>query len=391
VWYVFGMPQDSIRERDGTGPESPDAVLEDIERIVNLKDAPIRNLWITYRYHTLMGMLFEVIGTENANWSTFATWASKTAGESIRGQEVPQEIRQLLADEMNLQTRLRSSVHFPSALAIHFDPLDLPRAVLAEVSQQIAIGNLLVFQELAPLFARFRKAFPTRTELTKPALQAFISGLRDGPPERDGQDLLKTAFTSYFAAAESTKPKEKAEYTLYGNLLIGLHEQTRLQPYIAGALDAPFADRTYEALLERQPDWLEWIARPAFREFLRVLRLELKEVWERLATRYLMRLALPDGGSLSLGVDIPVGVRPFPKVLTPLEQEHLVKLVKSYDPHLDTLKGSGSRNWTKLESRMAFIADLFRSRQQDPDLFRPPFAAHQLEVLRAGRLPDGPL
>jgi hypothetical protein len=366
-------------------------VLADIERIVKLEQAPIRNLWITQRYHTLMGLLASVIGDENANWSTFATWASKTAGQSIRGEEVPTELRQLLGEEMKLQQRIASSLHFPAALIPHFDPLDLPRAVLDEVSRQIAIGNLLVFQELAPLFALFARAFSEPANLTEVNLADFMRELRPGPITTDGQDYLKTAFTAYFAAARAGTPKEKAEFTLYGNLLIGLHEQTRLQAYIAGALDAPFAERTYEALLARQVDWLEWVARPTFNALLQLIRSELKDRWERLATRYMMRLALPNGQSLGLGVDIPVGDRPFPAVLTPLEYQELRDLVKTYDPHLDTLRGSGAKNWTDLNNRMAFIADLFRSRQQDRALYEPPFSEAQLAVLRQGRVPDGDL
>jgi hypothetical protein len=377
--------------QSGSSIESVDEVARDIQRIVKLSNPPIRNLWITQRYHTLMGLLATVIGADNANWSTFATWASKTAGQSIRGEEVPAEMRRLLNDEAKLHERIKSALHFPAFLAVHLDPLDLARAVLDEVSRQIAIGNLLVFEELAPLFAEFCKTFPDRSHLTESNLAAFVQTLKSGPVEQGGQDLLKTAFTSYFAAAQAGTPKERAEYTLYGNLLIGLHEQTRLQDYIAGALDAPFNEKTYERLLEQQVDWLEWIARPAFKGVLAVLRMDLKERWERLATRYLMRLALPDGHELSLGSDVPVGTRPFPAVLDPIAYRHLIDLVSKYDPNLASLKGSGAKNWTELNNRMAFIADLFRSRQQDMILSDQPFTDAQLAILRQGQLPHGPL
>lgn len=377
--------------QDGTVTESVDQVLSDIERIVKLEVAPIRNLWITQRYHTLMNLLATVIGAENANWSTFATWASKTAGQSIRGEEVPREIRDLLNEEARLHERIKSTLHLPKFLSVELDPLDLARAVLDEVSRQIAVGNLLVFEELAPLFGKFCRTFPDPSTLKESTLKTFVGELRPGPVEHDGQDLLKTAFTSYFAAAQAKTLKEKAEYTLYGNLLIGLHEQTRLQAYIAGALDAPFSDKTYDALLAKQVDWIEVVARPAFKLLLAALRHQFEDRWERLATRYLMRLALPNGNELSLGVDIPVGKRPFPTVLDPMEYQHLKELVSKYDPHLETLKGSGSKNWTELNSRMAFIADLFRSRQQDRDLYKAPFTIEQIAVLREGRLPHGPL
>jgi hypothetical protein len=374
------------------GARPSEAILADIERVAKLEQPVIRNLWITQHYHSLMGLLAGVLGTGNANWSTFATWASKTAGQSIRGEEVPPEIHQLLSEEAKLQERLDQLLKaMPGAWAEQLDPLAIPKAVLARVSEQIAIGNLKVFAELAPLFARFWDRFADPKRLTEAELDAFVAGLKSGPAEHDGQDSLKVAFTSYFAGARSQSAKEKAEYLLYGNLLIGLHEQTRLQAFIAGAMDAPFDEQSYERLLSAEPDWLEKLTRPVFRGLLATLRKELEDRWEHLATRYLMTLTLPGGNLLHLGEDIPVGSTPFPAVLNPLEYQALKQLVSTYDPHLDSLKGSGARNWTELGNRMAFIADLFRSRQQDQSLFRPPFSQEQLRALSLGQRPSGPL
>ncbi len=54
--------------------------------------------------------------------------------------------------------------------------------------------------------------------------------------------MLKDAFTSYFEARKQTDEKVKAEMILYSNLLIGYHEQTRLQPQIVEALNAAFTN-----------------------------------------------------------------------------------------------------------------------------------------------------
>ncbi|HKO52069.1 MAG TPA: hypothetical protein VJV79_30375, partial [Polyangiaceae bacterium] len=271
-----------------------DAMLADIERVTQLQQSVIRNLWITQHYHSLASLLSEVLGSDNANWSTFATWASKTAGQSIRGEEVPPEIQQLLIEQAKVHERLSKLLSaLPGAWAEELDPLAVPKAVLLQVSEQVALGNLEVFAELAPLFAKFWDRFRDPKRLTEAELIAFVAGLKDGPAERDGQDSLKVAFTSYFAAARTKNAKEKAEYVLYGNLLIGLHEQTRLQSYIAGAIDAPFEEQSYERLIASQPDWLERLTRPAFRGLLRSLKSEFEDRWERLATRYLMTLTLP--------------------------------------------------------------------------------------------------
>lgn len=373
-------------------PRPGEAVLADIERVAKLEQPVIRNLWITQHYHSLMGLLADVLGAGNANWSTFATWASKTAGQSIRGEEIPVEIQQLLNEQLKVQEHFARLLEVvPGNWAERLDPLAIPKAVLGRVSEQIAIGNLKVFAELAPLFAQFWDRFSDPARLTEAELDAFVGGLKSGPAEHDGQDSLKIAFTSYFAGARSTSGKEKAEYLLYGNLLIGLHEQTRLQSFIAGAMDAPFDEQSYEPVLAAEPAWLEKVTRPALRGLLAALKKDFEGRWEHLATRYMMTLSLPRGNLLHLGKDIPVGVTPFPAVLDPLEYEALKKLVSGYDPNLDSLRGSGARNWTELGNRMAFIADLFRSRQQDRSLFEPPFSDEQLAALALGKRPNGPL
>lgn len=371
---------------------SEDAVLEEIDRVTQIQLPVIRNLWITQHYHSLMGALAVVIGGDNSNWSTFATWASKTAGQSIRGEEIPKEMQVLLAEQAKVHERLTTMLKLlPGDWAEELDPLAVPKAVLANVSKQIAIGNLKVFAELAPLFAKFWARLRDPARRTEKELDAFVNELIPGPVEAGGQDWLKTAFTSYFAAARAAKPKECAEFILYGNLLIGLHEQTRLQPFIAGALDAPFDMSSYEALIAAEPDWLERFVRPAFAKLLGVLRKSFEDDWERLATRYLMTLTLPGGQIMDLGRDVPVGATSFPAALNPLEYAKLVELVKTYDPNLETLKGSAAKNWTLIGNRMAFIADLFRSRQQDAALFGPPFTKEQLDVLTQGKLPPGRL
>jgi hypothetical protein len=369
------------------------AKLAEIERITREPNAPLRNLLITQTYHELAAAIASVIGNGNANWSSFATWASKTAGQSIRGEEVPDEVARALRDEAAMETLLAAFTKpFPLLgwLKLNFDVFDVARAVVKEVSEQIAVGNLKVFAELAPLFARFADTFAPPSARTASVLDAFVAGLRPGPADRDGQDSLKLAFTSYLAAANATTTKERAELTLYGNVLIGLHEQTRLQEHIQGGIDAPLSPAAYRNL-GAGTVWALPVLRSLFGRRLRLLYAGIRETWERIATRHFMRLALPNGGSMSLGADVAMVDRAFPLDLDPLHHPELIKLIKTYDRNLDTLAGSGARNWTNLGNRMAFIADLFRSRQCDPTLFSPPFAPDQLAALRAGRLPPGPL
>jgi hypothetical protein len=369
------------------------ATLAEIERITREPSAPLRNLLITQTYHELAAAIAAVIGSGNANWSSFATWASKTAGQSIRGEQVPNEVARVLREEAAIEPLLAAFTKpFPLLgwLKLNFDVFDVARAVVKEVGDQIAAGNLKVFAELAPLFARFAHTFAQPSSRQAGVLDTFVAGLRPGPADHDGQDALKLAFTSYVAAANAATTKERAELTLYGNVLIGLHEQTRLQAHIQGGIDAPLSPGVYRNL-RAGTVWglpiLSWL----FGRRLRLLYAGIREAWERIATRHFMRLALPGGGSMALGADIVVAGRAFPADLDPLHHPALIELVRTYDPHLDTLRGSGARNWTDLRNRMAFIADLFRSHQCDPTLFAPPFAPEQVSAMRAGRMPDGAL
>jgi hypothetical protein len=57
--------------------------VSDVERIASQDDPVLRNLRITQCYHELALAMVERTG-RYANWCTFATWASKQAGQTIR-------------------------------------------------------------------------------------------------------------------------------------------------------------------------------------------------------------------------------------------------------------------------------------------------------------------
>ena len=55
----------------------------DVRRIVGIANPVIRNLEITYCYSRLSAEFAARTG-DGANWCTFATWASRQAGRTIR-------------------------------------------------------------------------------------------------------------------------------------------------------------------------------------------------------------------------------------------------------------------------------------------------------------------
>jgi hypothetical protein len=117
----------------------------------------------------------------------------------------------------------------------------------------------------------------------------------------------------------------------------------------------------------------------------------LTELWERIATRYAMNLALPQGEEIPLGEDLPQRPDTFPPDLRAITDPKTEALLERFDGGLHSTVGSGANNWADLNDRMGFIVELFRSRQQDLDLFEPPFEPPQQQDLKEGRIPEGPL
>jgi hypothetical protein len=68
----------------------------DVDRIVALGDPIVRNLQITQCYHELASTLATMTGS-TANWCTFATWASKQAGQTIRREDLARTFENTIA------------------------------------------------------------------------------------------------------------------------------------------------------------------------------------------------------------------------------------------------------------------------------------------------------
>lgn len=337
---------------------------EDVRRIAAIESPVLRNLEITYAYSRLAAAL----GAQGANWCAFATWASRQAGRTIRGEDAIGYVEQRLKVQ-------RAWLHPFAALGRRllrhglFDPqsrigrltarLHTPFDALERASDAVARGNRKVFEEIGYEFARY-----LRTDL-----DPFLAGLRDGDPP-DGQRLLRSAFTRY---ANDPSPQQM----LLANLEIGLHEQTRLQPEIREAMDAAYT--TKEDLGRRLcPN-----RRPRVRRAVATLAMPAQRTLDAIAreliTHSLMVLTLP-GRVLALGAPLD---EPVPEALRELTDAELAALFERF--------GGDVRDWSDLDQRMCYIARLFRAFHLHPELFDAPFTPTQVEQLLAGRIPDGDL
>jgi hypothetical protein len=145
------------------------------------------------------------------------------------------------------------------------------------------------------------------------------------------------------------------ELLLCANLLAILHEHERLEPYIDASVPHPV---------------------------------------RRFVTRHLLGFTV-GAEAMRVSRDVPSrGPAPFPDTLRTIESPELDRLLRGpqgWDRTPNSVVGSAAHDWTKLSDRVNFIVDLFRSRQNDPELFRAPYSPWQRDMIIAGRVPPGQL
>jgi len=200
---------------------------------------------ITDAYHRLAAALCSRTGAA-ANWCHFATWASRQAGQTIRGEDLVEALRCRLHLPMSMThpiTRLwrrllaaglvRSATRLGRVVRAVHGPLD----PFERTSDAVARGNRKVFEEIGREFARFLAGPANDPARDDAALQGFVASMRDGIPRRAG--IAAQGLRSYYRALFEPDPSRRAALLYVANLEVGWHEQTRLQPEIQEALDAP--------------------------------------------------------------------------------------------------------------------------------------------------------
>lgn len=338
------------------------------QRVGAIKDLVIRNLQVTQGYSEIARAFARRV-PGRVNWSGFATWASKQAGNAIRSEDL---LRLALRD-------FGGPAALPAGKLLAFEQVRDALAKLGpfrRASEFVSAGNIKVFVEIGADLSRFVQRFAEGPE----GLEEFCEGLKPGPPP-EGQDLLKQAFRHYHKAWFAFDAQERDERLLFGNLLVGVHEQTRLQPEIEGAMDAASVD----------PDDLCGClpAAPAmFRPLVRTFCDKLAGHVRKVLTNCMMTITLPGPETLRLGQDLRAK---FPDNLRSLQDPELRALVAKVDPTPDSRRGSGARDWADFGERMHFIADLFRAYHASPQLLKPPYDAERERLLKGGVRPPDPL
>jgi len=334
---------------------------------------PVRsNLQVTYAHYLLSLALQQVVGPEGgANFHTWAVWGSRKAGVTIREEGLDRAMREvtILAFCVGLLTGFLLGVVLGCWLPWWVVPglsgvgagcgawtgrrwLTVGRRRAAEF---MLAGNRTVLEDIGGQTARFVAWFNQTGGHDPAAFARFLEGFRSGKTEEGGQELLRRAFTHYYRATLTDNIPVKHQAVFLANCLAILHEHIRLQPYIAGALP--------------------WIVRRCVT--CRLLRYDVGP----------LRLAVGDDVPHLDGVD-------YPESLETLTDPELVEFLfgrDGLDRGGNTLAGTGTRDWTRLDQRMRYIVNLFRALHLHPDVFTTPYTASQFEQIRAGQIPSGPL
>lgn len=378
--------------------------VDEIDRVARLGDPILRNLQITQCYYELSRAIAGLTGL-SANWCTFATWASKQAGQTIRQEDLLRAFEERFYVSPEISAVLEELSASLKSLGARL-PVDLsknailgalnPAAAFGRAGDAVGRGNKKVFAEIGREFARFLDAFRDDDHFDPDKTARFCAALRPGEPP-DGQRLLGDAFTAYCRARFQTN-KEKVESLLLANLCAGFHEQVRLQPEIAAALDAALGD---PADLKRN---LSSLVLPGFylrararllrdrqalldQVFDRLLR-ELNRLIRQVITDHLMTLHLSSTETLRLGRDLAGS---FSRNLEQIANAQLKAMLARVDVTPDSLSESGAKDWADFADRMHFIADFFRVYQERAHLFDAPFTDPQVTLLKSGARPGGRL
>jgi hypothetical protein len=355
--------------------------VDDVQRIAALASPVVRNLGITYCYSRL-ATAFAARGGKGANWCTYATWASRQAGRTIRGEDLLEHLERRLGESRWVLHPFRTLGRWllrrglfqrETRLGRLTNELHTPLDAFERASDAVARGNLKVFEEIGLQFARYLHGY-----------------------EPAGHPLLRQAFARYERLRVERDPRRHAELAFLANLEIGLHEQTRLQPQILEALDAASATqedlsyRTLEALFPSAPLWRPLLRGPAAAAvgaWARALQRSSSRLAREVITDCLMVLTLP-GRMLALGTNLPDA---YPAELTEPTDAELREFLARFEPVPPASDDCGARDWSDLHQRMHYIVHLFRVFHLSEQLAEPPFTEDQVASISGGFIPEGEL
>jgi hypothetical protein len=375
------------------------------------------------------GPAAEVDDPLEANWFCFATWATMTLNRDIS----------------NAQPPFRGDRLLPLGFRRSLTPVMLTAKASRgqRLSQLLTWYQRLVFLNASLAFTALRDAdddtrpFDNVGDWKDLALRwSSWQGLSTLEIERH-LDQVESAFDYYRKARLVTQRLNAVPRADEEHLKYFLRLRSRLillANLILVATEQDIVDPGVEQVVNQVPEWVAAVvtARLAFLaertlgvpRRLAGLRLPTrlapaqvvaKDVWARLLTREVLVLTLPCE-VLRVGRDIPpveAGAGYFPDDLTSLDDlrkpaslgarassdaysddfaQHardnaqLRDLVAAFDRSQGEGQGTGATDWRRIQDRLNWAVNLFRSRQLEQTLFWPPFRDADVKRLLEGKL-----
>jgi len=137
--------------------------VDEVYAIAAMENPVLRSLQITQCYAELSAAMRARIGSA-ADWCTFATWASRQAGSTIRGEDFLDARARILGQRSWIlapfaslsRWLLRNGLFQPNTrLGRAVKEIHTPFDAFEAASREVATGNLKVFAEIGLEFARF--------------------------------------------------------------------------------------------------------------------------------------------------------------------------------------------------------------------------------------------
>ena len=168
----------------GASAQRPPGTAE-VARVAEIANPVLRNLEITDCYARLAAAV-AARSYPCSNWCTFATWASRQAGRTIRGEDLQDELERELgrdAEPMHpfaslSRALLRRGLFQPDTrLGRLMTELHTPLDAFELASAAVARGNRKVFEEIGLEFARYLEQCDREVAPDAPEFQRFLAGL----------------------------------------------------------------------------------------------------------------------------------------------------------------------------------------------------------------------
>ncbi len=225
---VEGEVQFSVEQLQAMreGFRSDDGFYTNGELLLAYPDRAERNEQVTRQYYELSTAMSGIVGDDNANWASFAVWASDEIGRNLEGT---------------------------TGIALGEMAFGDPRFWLSK-------GNSMLISDIGPGFQYFTQTFANGQNRDMTFEQFWSNFEREfagrnisylpggsGDPEND----MKNAFKAYYEAMQlhdqeqaASDPAQRAELAdrrgdlmLYANTLVGLQEQEIVQSDIENGMD----------------------------------------------------------------------------------------------------------------------------------------------------------